>query len=219
MRRPYVITHALTSADGRLEGFAPDIALYYDVAGRFAHDAVLSGSGTMVAAAEAAGVDLTEDAPTTEHEHPAADQGPPLLVVVDSRGQVPRFDWIRASGLFRDVLVLGSADTPREHRARLDTDGVRFEAVGERRVDLTAALRRLHETHGVTTVRVDAGPGLNSALLAADLLDEVSLVLAPCLVGHGRGLFDVEVAGGARPLHLMDLEPLSGGHVWARYAV
>jgi riboflavin biosynthesis pyrimidine reductase len=46
----------------------------------------------------------------------------------------------------------------------------------------------------VTAVRVDAGGTLNGQLLAAGLVDEIDIVVAPHLAG----------TGGAGPVHLVD---------------
>ena len=53
MDRPRVIIHNLISLDGRLDGFPADAGFYYEMASRLRHQAVLTGSGTMLAAAAA----------------------------------------------------------------------------------------------------------------------------------------------------------------------
>ena len=217
MPRPHVVSHTLISVDGRLEGFPPDVARYYELAGRLPHDAILAGSGTMVAAAADAGVDLTQEDDAPPQQQRPADQ--PLLVVVDSRGQLTRFDWLRETGIFSDLMILGSARTPKRHLERLGDADVEFEILGTGRVDLEAALVNLREQRAIETVRVDAGPGLNGALLAAGLLDEISVLLAPYLVGHGRSFLEVPTEGTAHELELTTTEPQPDGHMWLRYSV
>ena len=51
MNRPRVIIHNLISLDGHLDGFPADAGLYYEIASWLPHQAVLTGSGTMPAAA------------------------------------------------------------------------------------------------------------------------------------------------------------------------
>lgn len=219
MVRPRIVTHALVSADGRLEGFTADVGLYYAVAGRLDHDGILAGSGTMVAAAQAAGIDLSAPEDDAAALAPASiETSLPLMVIVDSRGRMTRFDWLRATGLWRDVLVLGSGRTPAEHRERLHTAGVELDTFGDDNVDLHAALEALGD-RGITTMRVDAGPTLNTVLWGAGLIDEVSLLVAPYLVGHGRCLLDEPAAGEASGLTLSSAEPQPDGHVWLRYTV
>jgi hypothetical protein len=57
MDRLRVIIHNLISLNGRLDGFPADAGL------RFPHQAVLTGSGTMLAAAAGQGIDLSEEDP------------------------------------------------------------------------------------------------------------------------------------------------------------
>jgi hypothetical protein len=63
MDRPRVIIHNLISLDGRLDGFPADAGLYYEMASRLPHQAVLTGSGTMLAVAAGQGIDLSEEDP------------------------------------------------------------------------------------------------------------------------------------------------------------
>jgi hypothetical protein len=57
--RPRVIIHNLIGLDGRLDGFPADAGLYYMMASRLPHQAVLTGSGTMLAVAVGQGIDLS----------------------------------------------------------------------------------------------------------------------------------------------------------------
>ena len=59
------------------------------------------------------------------------------------------------------------------------------------RVDLPALLAELGR-RGINEVHVEGGFRLNGALLAAGLVDELLLYLAPCLIGDAAlGLFDL----------------------------
>ncbi len=61
---------------------------------------------------------------------------------------------------------------------------------GNGRVDLQAMMRAL-ATREVNEVHVEAGAGLNGALLAAGVVDEILLYVAPCLLGDpARGIAD-----------------------------
>ena len=89
MDRPRVIIHNLISLDGRLDGFPADVGLYYELAARLQHQAVLTGSGTILAAAASQGIDMAgEDPPPPPGPPPQASARKageaPLLVAVDS---------------------------------------------------------------------------------------------------------------------------------------
>ena len=223
MSRPHVVVHTLVSVDGRTDHVAADVGLYYELAGRLPHDAVLTGSATLRSAATAEGIDLgAADAPPGD-DRPAASTEAPLLVVVDSRGQLTRFDWLRAVPFWRDLLVACSISTPAGHLERLARQRVEHVVVGERRVDLAGLLHILARDHGLRHVRVDSGGALSGALLRAGLVDEISLMIGPYAVG-GRSPASLFVADdladdGVVGLELTALERLAGGVVWLRYAV
>jgi 2,5-diamino-6-(ribosylamino)-4(3H)-pyrimidinone 5'-phosphate reductase len=223
--RPRVTIHNLISVDGRLDGFAPDLGLYYELAGALPHQAILTGSGTMLAAAARERIDMSgEDA----HSAPSvAGDSRPWLVIVDSSGRLSRLDWLRGQPYWRDVLVVCSPATPDAHLERLRRHGVEHIVAGTDRVDLTAALEALADRYGVAAVRVDAGGGLNGALLRAGLVDEISIVVAPYLVGAGTAGTGVPQPGrlvgapdgSAHRLELRSVDSLRDDHVWLRYAV
>lgn len=228
MNRPRVIIHNLTSLDGRLGGFPADVGLYYELAARLPHQAVLTSSTTMLAAAASQGIDMAgEDPQPSLRPTPQGSAGgteiPPLLVIVDSRGQLTRHAWLRQQPFWQDLLVLCSAATPAGHLDLLRRHHVGHVILGTERVDLSAALRMLASQHQVTAVRVDAGGGLNGALLQVGLVDEISIVIAPYLAASAVGGPPRLISGPGNPtalaLSLTHTERLRNGHIWLRYAV
>lgn len=223
MDRPCVTVHAMVSVDGRFDHFAGDVGLYYALAAELPHDAVLTGSATLLAAASAEGIDMSgEDEPV-----PAIGGNKlPWLVIVDSGGRVTRFGWLRTQPYWRDIIVLAADTTPPSHLDLLRRREVEYLVVGERRVDLAAALSRLSDQYGITRVRVDSGGTLNGALLRAGLVDELNLLMAPYAVGgrSARGLFVCDdLSDGVEVTRLelisIDRPPSSGETVWLRYRV
>jgi len=89
---------------------------------------------------------------------------------------------------------------------RPDAEVAREQAGGTGDVDLAGALEKIGERFGVQTLMLEGGGRINGALLAAGLVDEVSLLVAP--VADGRlgtpALFDLE--GGAVPPRRLVLE-------------
>ena len=58
------------------------------------------------------------------------------------------------------------------------------------RVDMQAMMQWL-AAHETNEVHVEAGFGLNGALLAADCVDELVVYMAPMLLGEGKGIAEV----------------------------
>jgi 2,5-diamino-6-(ribosylamino)-4(3H)-pyrimidinone 5'-phosphate reductase len=220
--RPHVVLHTAVSADGRTDWFSPDVGLYYTLAAQWHEDATLAGSETLLQAHPADDDDASANVPRTPP--PQLDDRRPLLVVPDSRGRVRNWDTLRSAGFWRGFIALCTKRTPADHFAYLERKHIKHLMVGEDRVDLCAALEMLHERYGVRTVRVDSGGTLNGILLRAGLVDEVSLLVHPALIGGTslRSSFradDLTTSDGMIPLKLKALEWLGEGVAWLRYDV
>ena len=90
-------------------------------------------------------------------------------------------------------------------------------------MDLRRALETLADEHGVQTVRVDAGGALIGALLRDGLVNEVSVVVEPRLVGGESHRWLVRAPdagpGDVVALALRELERLDDDALWLRYDV
>ena len=80
------------------------------------------------------------------------------------------------------------------------------------RIDLAAMMAAL-AAEGINEVHVEAGARLNGALLAAGLVDELLVYLAPCLLGDGaRGMFalpaPLERLSDRTPLRIIGVDPV-----------
>ncbi len=218
--RPRVIVYNGTSVDGRIDWGGPTAEQFYSRVGIWHEDATLAGSRTMY------GPDATPDPedlvlPPAQPE-PGHERA--ILAVVDSRGAVRNWGQIRALPYWKDWVALCTRRTPPEHLAYLERVGVRPIVAGEERVDLAAALEMLAREYGVRVVRVDSGGILNGVLLRAGLVDEVSLLVHPALVGgeSPRTVYrapDLASSEGVIPLRLIHLETLPDGALWLRYEV
>lgn len=210
--KPRVVIYDAVSVDGSIDGFEPDMGLFYDIARRTGEDATLCGCDTLLAAE----ADDPEDAsPLPE---PGEGDERPLMVVVDSRGRFRGYRSVMEFGAWRKAIALGTPNTPGEHLEYLARAGVETFTSGDGHVDLAAALEWLNELFGVDVVRVESGGLLNGALLEAGLVDEVQLLVQPVLVGPGRTMYRPEGVGRVR-LRLLATEQFDGGAVLLRYAV
>jgi 2,5-diamino-6-(ribosylamino)-4(3H)-pyrimidinone 5'-phosphate reductase len=223
--RPKVILFNVISLDGRLDsGVAGtvDMGLYYGIAAHFHADAMLSGS-EMILTGFAGQEELPEENPLagTKELHPLA---VPKLIVADSRARIHLWRLLRSQSYWGDVIALISRHTPRTCLAELDRAGVEYVVAGEERVDFALALEELGTLLGIKTVRVDSGGVLNGVLLRAGLVDEVSVLVAPTLVGgpaSGSLFVSPEAIEDIAPipLRLVHLEKIAEDVLWLRYEV
>ena len=223
---PKVILHTATSLDGRITGFPADLDLYYTLAAQWNPDAILFGSETVLAAFRE---NPSMEVPP-EHEEmftPPKDvksDPRPLLVIADSRGRVQCWDAIRKWPYMRDVLALCSSATPQEYIRYLAERHIDTIIAGDDRIDMQAALEALHARYGIKVLRVDSGGTLNSVLLYAGLVDEISVLIHPFIAG---GKADPTLCDPLKadipelqvPLRLQSTEVVGNGVVWARYSL
>jgi 2,5-diamino-6-(ribosylamino)-4(3H)-pyrimidinone 5'-phosphate reductase len=228
-QRPWVIVHNAVSADGRIDHLTVDVELYYEMMSRWEIDVHLTGSETILAAGdEVSGGEVpddeTPDNETPENTPSGDDAAGPLLVVPDSRGRIRHWHLLKAMLYWRGELSLCSQTTPPEHLAYLNQHGIEYLIVGEERVDLRAALEILYARYGARTVLVDSGGTLNGALFRAGLVDEVSLLVHPALVGgtSPKSIYrapDLDSDEGVIPLRLTHVERMRGDVVSLRWEI
>jgi 2,5-diamino-6-(ribosylamino)-4(3H)-pyrimidinone 5'-phosphate reductase len=199
--RPHVVGHLAVSVDGVTAGFDVDLARFYAMATLWQEDVTLVGADTI----------LAQEAALRSAPSPGPREAGPLLAVVDSRARVREWDRLRDVGHWSDVLALYADQTP----ARPPDSRTRELITGYDRVDLDDVLQQLGKSYDARVVRVDAGGTLLGVLLELGLVDELSLLVHPVVVGSGprwQGGFT-----GRLDLGLANVEVFEGGVVWLRY--
>lgn len=142
---------------------------------RAEHCAVLTGSGTV----------LADDPQLTVREVPCERQ--PLRVVLDSDLRTAPTQRIYQDG--STLLATCNHEETRLRPYRAGAEILTLPRQADGHADLPALLASLAQ-RGVNMLMVEAGAGLNGALLRAGLVDEIVLYLAPSLAGDAaRGLF------------------------------
>lgn len=223
---PKVILHMAMSIDGRITNFPADLECYYALAAQWNPGAVLFGSETVLSAFRE---NPSLDVPP-EHEEmfrPPQDGEKdlrPLLVIADSRGRVRCWDAVRRWPYMRDVLAFCSSSTSQEYLNYLGERHIGTIVAGDHRIDMRAALEELNTRYGVEVVRVDSGGTLNSVLLHAGLVDELSVLIHPFIAGGKAdptisdplkaGIADLQLA-----LRLEKSDIVGDGIIWARYSL
>jgi len=169
----------ITSAAARLDGHS----------WRARACAILTGSGTV----------RDDDPQLNVREVDTPRQ--PLKVVVDSQLELPSTARLLHGG---KVLVATASDNLDKVQAlRLLGAEVAVLPDARGKVDLAALMANLAQ-RGVNELHVEGGAGLNGALLAAGLVDELVIYLAPCLLGsQARGMFDLPALESLQERHVL----------------
>jgi len=183
--------------DGRSQWITGDAARRDGHAWRRRAGAVLTGIGTV----------RSDDPRLDVRWLPTQHQ--PMRVVLDSHFATPPTARLLAPP--GRVLVVGTQDAP-ERMAALRAAGADVMQLpgADGRVDLPALLARL-AADGVGELHVEAGAVLSGALLAAGLVDELLVYLAPMLIGPGRAMADLPLLpalADALPMQFSSVEPV-----------
>jgi riboflavin biosynthesis pyrimidine reductase len=197
------------TVDGRSEGLgSPGDKRIFDLLRALA-DAVLVGHGT--ASAEGYGP-ITADSPVGRLRTELGRAPTAPVVVVSRRASLA--PGARLADPSTICVTCEAADPVR--RAAMAATGVTVLVCGEDDVDLPLALDRLAEL-GHEQVLCEGGPQLLRAALAAGVVDELDLSIAPALVGGQSRLLDASLPHPAR-LGLRQLLE-EDGNLFTRYAV
>ena len=188
LHRPWVRVNFVSSVDGAVEvngltaglGSPPDKRVF-DMLRELA-DVVLVGAGT-ARAERYGGVVLDADAQNRRVKRGQAPI-PPVAVVSSSARLDP------TGPLFVDTVVppiiLTTSNAPQDRRERLIDAGADLAVVGHSTAEAGQILHQL-QNRNLLRVLCEGGPHLFGTLVAAELMDELCLTIAPCLAGPGAG--------------------------------
>jgi len=120
------------------------------------------------------------------------------------------------------VITVISERVSDDYLAFLQSKGVSYLFGGRADIDLSKVLVKLRKHFGIRKLLLEGGGRINGSFLAADLIDELSVLIAPVADGSigTPTLFDVEARRGpARNLRLISVVKLKGDVVWLRYKI
>ncbi len=217
--RPRVILSNAVSPNGSLTGYDVDYGVYYPILLSYRPDAVLAGADTILAAPVEIPFEQDED----RQKRPVLpDETRPWLVVVDSRGRLtPVLHFYRRMEYTRDVIILISEKTPSPYIRFLEDRDYHYIVAGRDQVDLQAALFVLYREYAIRTLVSDTGGTLDTVLLSAGLVDEVSLIVAPVLSARTDVLLFRPDPGTGKniPLTLRECGDIGEGYVHLVYDI
>ncbi len=173
MDRPFVVLNSAMTVDGKISSVEGDsgISCRLDLDRvhnlRAGMDAIMVGIGTV----------LSDDPELTVRRSAGEN---PLRIVVDSKGRMPSDANVLDDSASTLVAVSQRAEESKIQKLR--SKGVEVFVAGEKKVDLESLLEQLYG-NGVDDVLLEGGSELNWGMLSKGLVDEVRVVIRPCIVG------------------------------------
>jgi len=233
MEKPFVVCHMLTSLDGKIDGeymssleCAPSLAKYSDIRGFYGCDATLYGTTTMLGGYSAGRAPETlPDAAYPMEDYVAETDVHNFIVSVDPEGIL---GW--------DSKYIEKKGRPRAHMIEVLTEQVRpgylaylrqfdisYVIAGKEHLDCALLLHKLKTLFGIDKLMVAGGGLMNWSFAQADLLDEVSVVIAPVADGSTSAVSIFEKADfmperAPIAFTMKEVERVNGGGLWLRYS-
>ena len=222
MKRPYIICHMVASIDGRIDCSMVDKISgneYYETLEKLDCPVQLEGRVTMehynAAKEPFIANDTTPFGMTSVYK---AVDTKEYIVAVDTHG---RLRWPAAEIDGVPLVCIVSEQVPQEYLEMLRNERISYICVGSDAIDLQAAMEILCTDFGVERLAVLGGGHINGGFLAAGLIDEVSLLLAPGIDGRKgqTALFDGIADIDRMPVRLAleSVEQVGQGTLWIRY--
>ena len=215
--RPFVFVNMVSTIDGRAQvlgrtrelGDEADLEMLLEL--RAIADAVLIGTGTLRAEGYARLIGSAERRARREAAGLAAD--PPAVLLSRS------LDLPWDAGLFADAEQPVLVYTSEAAEAEVPETVAPVEIV--RMADpAPAAMLADLRARGIAALLSEGGPTLNHALLAAGVVDELFLTIAPQITGEAEALRIVEGEGLAVPRRARPVWVLrASGELFLRYAL
>ena len=222
-KRPYVICHMLPSIDGRIVIREWDLKNatreYEKTAATFDADAWIIGRISMEPYAGKTRVPRTKVEPIPREDFVADHGATSYAIAIDPSGKLT---WTRSDIDGEHVITILTEGVSDHYLSFLRDRGVSYLFGGSSRIDVAKVLEKLRARFNVKKLLLEGGGKINGSFLAANVIDELSILVAPIADGSigTPTLFDVADGGApARKLKLLSMEKRAGDIVWLRYRI
>jgi 2,5-diamino-6-(ribosylamino)-4(3H)-pyrimidinone 5'-phosphate reductase len=222
-KRPYVVCHMVPSLDGRIVTknwkLPPKILAEYErTAGTFNAEAWMIGRISMEPYAGKTRVPARKvPQPIPRTDFIARRDAESYAIALDPSGKLT---WKSGAIDEEHVVTILTEQVSDDYLAFLQSKGVSYLFGGKTELNLKKVLEKLKKEFGIQKLLLEGGGKINGSFLAADLIDELSVLVAPIADGSigTPSLFDAkEGKGPARHLKLVSFEKCAGDLLWLRY--
>ena len=234
MNRPKVIYHMTVSIDGKITGdylSAPQaqdaIACYYDKHREFKSDGFICGRKTMESSFNSLIDDnaIYPELPVESREDFIGDPDASFYAIaLDSKGKLK---WIGNTLIDEDpgydkahIIEVLCEDADRHYLAYLQERKISYVFAGKNEIDLDLLTRKLKELFSIELLLLEGGGIIGGSFIAAGLVDELSLVVAPVLQGGaGQDLVvaRAELADKRSNFEIQSQEMVGTNTIYLRY--
>lgn len=228
--RPYIICHMMSTIDGKIDSGVKGIDIlddYYDLYSKI--EKTLKPQAWMCGrvTAEMFAIGVGTELPKSKKEINQEDYLAPItianfLIVVDTKGLLR---WESNIITFGDqtkhqLAILVTNDTPKDYLFYLQDNKITYIYVGENEINFSLLSQKLKQKLNIDILALVGGARLNGSVMAAGLVDEISLLLTPIVLNKtdSPSLFEnkndkIDI----KKYKLFELKQLEEDTIWLRY--
>lgn len=228
MPKPYLICHMVMSIDGKVTGeflSHPDCEaateVYYELNRNYKADGFLCGRVTMEGSFTGGWYpDLSCYAPIESTEDFIPDTRSGFYAVsFDPKGKL---GW-KSSHISDDdpgydkaqIIEVLTEQVDKRYLRYLQELGIPYLFAGETEIDVKTALAKLQTRIGINFLLLEGGSIVNGYFARADVIDELSLVVAPIVADKADKPLFMNATDSA--FTLKEIKPYNNGVVWMSY--
>jgi len=230
MQKPYLICHMVTSIDGKVTGdflFRPECEsateLYYELNRNYNQNGAngfLCGRVTMEGSFTGGWYpDLSGYTPTEASDFLPKTYSGFYAVSFDPKGKL---GWKTATIVDEDpgyggaqIVEVLTTQADGRYLSYLREVGIPYIFAGEQEIDVSLALRKLSTLFGIRTLLLEGGSIVNGYFARADVIDELSLVVAPVIAdAEDKPLF---MASSVSDFELKEIKQYANSVIWLNY--
>lgn len=232
-KKPFVVCHMLSSLDGKIDGdfmsapeCVPALTEYGNIRGFYECQATLYGTVTMEESYAEGSVSRLpgSDIVYPKEDYIAASGETNYIVSVDPKGTLAwKSNSIEKKNRSKaHVIEVLTEQVSNEYLAYLQNFEISYIFAGKEQLDCALLLHKLYDLFGIQRLMIAGGGLMNWSFLQEDLIDELSLVIAPLTDGSRTTASVFEKADflphrTPAAFTLIQAKQISGDSLWLRY--
>lgn len=217
---PMVILNKAVSLNGRIDGFERSLEMEVRIYQQTTFDSHLTDIHSLKRFSEMIPDEILEQVPPDQQDQ---DYPGPMLVLIDPEGKMDDWERIGRIPTWSKRFALVTKNTPSSYLEELKKYSVGCIVSGEDKLDMVGALEELYDKFKCKRILLDAEGSVSGELIKKGLVDEVNLIVYPCLVddekGHYLDLKDLSDRTAPIKLCLRKYWSEYDRHLWLRYGV
>lgn len=234
MEKPFLVCHMFVSMDGKIDGAfmgdpnaVPARTEYGKLRNFYDCTATIYGTTTMKAFADGiVGRLPAADIQPSREDYVAPHEGGQYEVAVDPEGILAwNTGYHDRAGRGRShVIEALTEQASGDYLGYLRKQGVSYVIAGKEHLDCALLLHKLKTLFGIERAIVAGGGYINGSFLQEDLIDEVSIVMAPVADGNTESVSIFERSDflpykAPAAFSLLSADKVAGDGLWLRYAL